>query len=210
MDSNALVAFAAAIFSLLNPVGDAAIFIDMVSGRSRAQQRAIAIKSAIAVAVILIVTLWCGEQVLAFFGVSLAGLQVAGGLIVAGIAMSMLHSRKSGMHAVGEQHEDPSAEAGVAVVPLAMPITSGPGVIAAVVVSTHKYPGVENNLKMSLICLGMAIIVGICFLSAGSIKRVIGTTGMSIVTKFMGMILLAIAVGMLASGLKGLLPGLAG
>lgn len=90
MDFNALVAFATALFSILNPIGDAAMFEDMVSGRSREQQRAIAIKSAVAVAVILLVTLWLGEQVLAFFGVSLAGLEAAGGLIVATIAVSML------------------------------------------------------------------------------------------------------------------------
>ena len=206
----ALATFATAIFTILNPIGDAAIFQGMVSDRPNVERRAIAIKSAVAVAAIMFVTLWFGEQLLAFFGVSLASLETAGGLIVALIAMSMLHSRKSDMHTIGKQHENPIAQAPVAVVPLAMPISAGPGVIATVIANTHKYQGFENNLKMSMVCLGMSIILGICFLSAGLIKRLLGPAGMSIVTKFMGMILLAIACEMFASGVKGLLPGLAG
>ena len=167
MNFEALATFAAALFTILNPIGDAAIFEGMVSGRPREQQRAIAIKSAFAVAVILFATLWFGEHILSFFGVSLAALQVAGGLIVALIAFSMLHSRKSKMHAVGEQHEDPSAQAPVAVVPLAMPISAGPGVIATIIVNTHQYKGFDNNLKMSLVCVGLSIILGMCFLLFG-------------------------------------------
>jgi multiple antibiotic resistance protein len=210
VDVKALAVFAAAIFTILNPIGDAAIFEGMVSGRSSGEKRAIAVKSAVAVAAILFATLWFGEQLLAFFGVSLASLETAGGLIVALIGISMLHSRKSGMHTIGGQHENPIAQAPVAVVPLAMPISAGPGVIATVIANTHKYQGFENNLKMSMVCVGMSIILAVCFLSAGSIKRLLGTAGMSIVTKFMGIILLAIACGMFASGGKGLLPGLAG
>ena len=86
---------------------------------------------------------------------------------------------------------------------------AGPGAIATLIVNTHKYQGFDSNIKMSVVCLGMSTIVGICFLSVGQLTRLLGTAGMSIVTKFMGMILLAIAVGMLASGVKELLPGLA-
>ena len=210
MSPSELVTFAAAIFTILNPIGDAAIFEGLVSGWSNGRQRATAIKCAAAVFTIMLATLWFGEQLLAFFSVSLASLEAAGGLIVAMIAMSMLHSRKSGMHMVGKQHENPNAQAAVAVVPLAMPISAGPGVIVTVIVNTHKYQGFENNLKMSAVCLAMAMILGACFLSAGVIKRIFGASIMSIVTKFMGIILLAIACGMFASGVKGLLPGLGG
>ena len=78
------------------------------------------------------------------------------------------------------------------------------------IVNTHKHQGFDSNLEMSLVCLGVSMIVGACFLSVGPITRLLGAAGISIVTKFMGMILLAIAVGMFAAGAKGLLPGLAG
>lgn len=210
MSFDALATFAAAMFTILNPIGNTALFAGIVSDRSDAERRAIAIRCTIAIAVILIVTLWIGECILAFFGVSIPSLETAGGLIIALIAMSMLHSRQSGMHTAGEPHEDPAAQQSVAVVPLAMPIVAGPGAITTVIVNTHKYQGFDSNLKMSLVCLGVSVIVGICFLSVGPITRLLGAAGMSIVTKFMGIILLAIAVGMFASGAKGLLPGLAG
>jgi multiple antibiotic resistance protein len=91
-----------------------------------------------------------------------------------------------------------------------MPIVAGPGAIATVIVNSHKYPGVQSNFKMSLIAIGISLIIGACFLAVGPITRILGTAGISIVTKFMGLILLAVAMGMLANGLKGLLPGLAG
>lgn len=210
MNFDALATFAAAIFTILNPIGNTALFAGMVSDRPDAERRAIAIKCTIAIAVILLVTLWIGERVLAFFGVSIPSLETAGGLIIASIGMSMLHSRQSDIHATGEQHEAPDAQQSIAVVPLAMPMVAGPGAIATVIVNTHKYQGFDSNLKMSLVCLGACIIVGICFLAVGLITRLLGTAGMNIVTKFMGIILLAIAMGMLASGAKALLPGLAG
>ncbi len=210
MSFDALATFAAAMFTILNPIGNTALFAGMVSGRSSDERRAIAIKCTIAIAVILVATLWIGERVLAFFGVSIPSLEVAGGLIIGLIGMSMLHSRQSGIHATGEQHENPAAQQSIAVVPLAMPMVAGPGAIATVIVNTHKYQGFDSNLEMSLVCLGVSIIVGICFLSVGPIARLLGTAGMSIVTKFMGMILLAIAVGMFASGAKELLPVLGG
>jgi multiple antibiotic resistance protein len=63
---------------------------------------------------------------------------------------------------------------------------------------------------MSAVCVVMAVLIGACFLAAGLIARVLGGKGMDILTKFMGLVLLSIAIGMLASGIKGLLPGLAG
>jgi multiple antibiotic resistance protein len=79
-----------------------------------------------------------------------------------------------------------------------------------VIVSTDQYRGIESNLEMSAVCAVLAILICACFLAAGPIARVLGGNGMDILAKFMGLLLLAIAIGMLASGVKGLLPGLAG
>jgi multiple antibiotic resistance protein len=91
-----------------------------------------------------------------------------------------------------------------------MPMVAGPGAIVTVIVNTHQHRGIESNLEMSAVCVVMAVLIGACFLAAGHIARVLGGHGMDILTKFMGLVLLSIAIGMLASGIKGLLPGLAG
>jgi multiple antibiotic resistance protein len=210
MDSEALIKFATAMFTILNPIGGVAIFAGMVAGRSGADRRSIAIKCAIAVAVILIGSVWAGEQLLGLFGVGIASLQVAGGLMIALISLSMLQSSQSTIHDSKNDDNASASSKDIAVVPLAMPIVAGPGAIVTVIVNTHQYNGMESNLEMSAVCAAMAGVVCACFLVAGLITRVLGAKGLEILTKFMGMVLLAIAADMLATGVKGLLPGLAG
>ncbi len=151
---------------------------------------------------------WLGEEILTLFGVDLASLEAAGGLIIAIVAMSMLYVKRDGIHGSGLQGDDDASDS-IAVVPLAMPLVAGPGAIATVIVNTKTHQGIEANLMMSLVCVGLSVVLLAAFLSAGVITRLLGPAGMNLVTKFMGLILLAIAVGMLASGVKGLLPGLA-
>jgi multiple antibiotic resistance protein len=210
VDETDLITFTTAMFTILNPIGNVAIFASMVADRSMVDRRSIAIKCAIAVAVILIATVWIGEVVLSFFGVEIPSLQVAGGLMIASIALSMLHSRQSAIHDTKKGEDSPAPKQDIAVVPLAMPMIAGPGTMVTVIVSTHQNSGLVANLEMSGVCAALAAAICVGFLAAGPITRVLGTKGMDIVTKLMGVVLLAIAIGMFATGAKGLLPGLAG
>jgi multiple antibiotic resistance protein len=210
MNTDALVTFATAMFAILNPIGNVAIFAGMVADRLAADRRSIAIRCSIAVAVILVVTVWAGEFVLKLFGVVIFSLQVAGGLMIMLISLSMLQSRQSAIHDAKNNEETAASEQDIAIVPLAMPMIAGPGAMVTVIVTTHQHKSVAANLEMSVVCAVLAAILGIGLLAAGPITRILGTKGMDVVTKFMGMILMAIAAGMLAAGVKGLLPGLAG
>jgi len=209
VDKTALVTFATAMFAILNPVGGVAIYAGLVSDRSSEERRSIAIRAAIAIALILVGSVWVGEYVLHLFQISIPSLQAAGGVMIAGIALSMLHSQQSAIHDSKAGDEENSVKQDIAVVPLAMPMIAGPGAIVTVIVTTHQYRGVENNIEMSLVCVALAVFTCICFLASELITRVIGKRGLEILTKFIGMLLLAIAFGMLGAGLKGLLPGLA-
>ena len=135
MSNVGLITFATAMFTILNPIGNTAIFAGMVSGRSVADRRAIAVRCALAVAVILVVTVWLGEEILKLFGVEVASLEVAGGLIIALVAMSMLYVKQDGIHGSGLRGDEDALDS-IAVVPLAMPLVAGPGAIATVIVNT--------------------------------------------------------------------------
>ncbi|HEY9036786.1 MAG TPA: MarC family protein [Pseudomonadales bacterium] len=208
MTSAALITFTTALFAVINPFGSTAIFIGMVTGHSAAERRSIAIRASIAVAVILLTSIWAGEYVLRLFDVGIPGLETAGGIMITLIALSMLQNNAN---PVNDSTDGSSAapKQDIAIVPLAMPVIAGPGSIVTVIVNTHLYHGVESNLKMSLVSIAIAGIVCVCLLSSKAIAKALGTNGMNILTKFMGMVLLAIAMGMLTEGLKGLLPGLA-
>jgi multiple antibiotic resistance protein len=210
MNTDALITFATAMFAILNPIGSVAIFAGMVAERSAADRRSIAIRCSIAIAVILVVPVWAGEFVLKLFGVGIPSLQVAGGLMIMLISLSMLQSSQSAIHDMKNKEETAASEQDIAIVPLAMPMIAGPGAMVTAIVNTHQHKGVAANLEMSVVCAVLAAILGIGLLAAGPITRILGTKGMDVVTKLMGMILMAIAAGMLAAGVKSLLPGLAG
>ncbi len=208
MQLSDLIAFAISVLTILNPLGNATLFEGMVAGRSEAERRSIILRSTLAVCVILVTTVWLGEQLLSAFGISIASLEVAGGLLIAMIALSMVHSSKSQIHSVDEKIPRPEAAEDIAIVPLSIPIIAGPGAIATVMVATQKSQGLTANLTMSLICIGGACFVGLSLLAAAALQRLIGAKGMDVVAKLMGMVLLAIAVGMIATGVGTLFPGL--
>ncbi len=210
MSFDELATFATAMLAILNPVGSIAIFTQMVSSRAAADRRSVAIRCCIAVAVILVATVWAGEFVLGLFGVGIPGLQVAGGVVIALISLSMLQSSQSAIHDTKDDTTAPAAGQDIAIVPLAMPMIAGPGSIVTVIVTTHQSKGLVANLEMSAVCAVLAAVLFVGFSTASPIKRLLGIQGMDVVTKLMGILLLAIAAGMLTSGLKGLLPGLAG
>ena len=210
MNADALITFTTAMLAILNPIGNVAVYAGMVGGRTPGERRAIAVRSSIAIAIILVFTIWAGEFVLKVFGIGIPSLQVSGGLIIALISLSMLHSNQSEIHDTNDSDDAATSERDIAIVPLAMPMVAGPGAMVTVIVATHQHSGVAANLAMSAVCGALAALICAGFLAAGPVTRILGSKGMDVVTKLMGMILLAIAAGMLAAGLKGLLPGLAG
>ena len=105
--------------------------------------------------------------------------------------------------------EDATARDSIGVVPLAIPIVAGPGTMATVLVAAQQNPSILGKGEISIAILAIAALTGILFSFATPIADKLGKSGMGVVTRVMGMILAAIAMGMLAEGLKGILPGLA-
>ncbi len=98
----------------------------------------------------------------------------------------------------------------IAVVPLAIPMVAGPGTMATVLVAAQQHSTMLNKVEISVVILGFAVLCGVLFSFAAPVAKKLGASGMGVITRVMGLILAAIAIGMLAEGLKVLLPGLAG
>ena len=133
----------------------------------------------------------------------------AGGVIVLLIGLQML-SNKSEHKGSAAETEDAKSRPSIAVVPLAIPMVAGPGTMATVLVAAQQHPSVLSKVEISIVIMVLAALYGLMFSFATPISKRLGAAGMGVVTRVMGMILAAIAVGMLADGLKGMLPGLAG
>ena len=205
----ALSSLVAALFSIMNPIGNLGVFAGMTADRSPAEARQIAWTCAAAVTVTLVIVTWSGTLLLALFGITVDALRAAGGVVVLLIGLHMLANNPGHRHSPAEL-ADARPRASIAVVPLAIPIVAGPGTMATVLVAAQQQPTVLDKVEISLVVVALAALCGLVFSFAAPLSRTLGEAGMGVVTRVMGMVLATIAMGMLAEGLKGMLPGLAG
>lgn len=207
MSASELLTFLAALFSMMNPIGGVGIFAGMTADKSAAEAKKIARNCAIAAAVTLLIVIWAGELILQIFGINVTEIRVAGGLIVLLIGLNMLfdkHEHKSVKDEEHEHHQD-----SIAVVPLAIPLVAGPGTMATVLVTAQHHATLFAKLELSVVAIAVCIATGVLFTFAKPIAIKLGNNGMAVASRVMGMILMAIAVGMLGDGLTAMFPALA-
>ena len=197
------------VISVLNPVGAVPVFLGLTSTRSSKERQSIAGITAFAATLTLVLAAVSGDAILAFFGISIASFRVGGGILILLMAISMLHAKTS--HAKHTPDEATEAEGmeSVAVVPLAIPILAGPGSISTVILYAHEAHSLVEMGVLGLVILVSGLIVWTMLTMAVPIGARLGTTGINIATRILGLLLAAIAVEFMAAGLRGLFPSLA-
>ncbi len=198
------------MLAIVNPLGGIPIFLSLCESRRPGEKRQAARRTALAVAIILLLGLWCGDLILAFFGIGIPAFRVGGGLLILLMAIAMMHARRSASRQTAEETDEADSREDIAVVPLAMPLLAGPGAISLVIVEAHQSHGIGGRLALSLAVIVVALAVWIALRLAEPIGNRLGITGLNISTRVMGLLLSAIAIQMIAAGLVKLLPGLAG
>ena len=118
--------------------------------------------------------------------------------------MNMLFDKHEHNSARDDQTDDASAS--IAIVPLAIPILAGPGTMAAVLVTAQHHAGIVAHVEMSAVIIGICVATGVLFSFAKPIANRIGDNGMAVASRIMGLILMAIGVGMLGEGLTTMFP----
>ncbi|HXV24193.1 MAG TPA: MarC family protein [Alphaproteobacteria bacterium] len=206
--SSEFVKFAAALFAILNPFGNTAIFLSVTAERSAAERRTIALMTAAAVLITLLVAAVVGQEILALFGISIGSFRIAGGVIIMLIALSMLHARPSGVHHSASEESDGQQKDNPAIFPLAIPVIAGPGAMATVILYAEHARGIGGALVIGAVIVLMCLILLITLRAAGRLSSFLGPTGMNVLIRLMGMILAAIAIEMIAGGLTQLFPQL--
>lgn len=204
-----IITFVIAMLAITNPIGNLAIFASLTGDKTLQEKRKTALVAGIAILIILILVTWSGDLILDAFGIDIASFETAGGLIIALMGISMLHAKTSPIHHGEQDQVDAESKTNVAVVPIAIPIVAGPGAITTIVVNTHHYSTIDDKLIISAVSVMIALILWIAFYFSAPISRMMGPSGVNIVTRIMGIILASIAFGMMASGFKALFPGLA-
>ena len=197
------------VLAIVNPLGAIPIFLSLSSGSSPTECRQIARSSALGVAIILILSIWAGDGILAFFGIGIPAFRAGGGLLILLMAISMLHARKSHTQQTPAEADEADSKVNIAVVPLAIPLMAGPGAISMVIVDAHQAADLNGRLILSAGILVVSFLVWLALRLAAPIGMRLGTTGLNIATRIMGLLLAAIGMQMLTSGMAKLLPGLA-
>lgn len=196
------------LLALINPVGAIPFFLSLTQQQSSIEKRNTIRVASISVFCVIAVTALLGQQIIEFFGISVASFEVGGGIIMLLMALNMLNAQVGNARSTPEERMEAEEKNNVAVVPLAIPLLTGPGSISTVIVysanSHHWYD------RLGLIVIG-AVIAALCFGAlnlAEPIARWVGRTGINIGTRLMGLMLAALAVEFIVDGLKALLPTL--
>ena len=201
-----------ALLAIVNPIGVLPFYIHFTQGFSRGQrQRTIRVASLSAFIVIAVSAL-AGLRIIEFFGISLASFQVGGGMLLLISSLQMLNAQPAESRSSDLVEGSDKADAGdsIAIVPLTIPLLTGPATISTVVIYAEK----TRHWWEIAVLVGYGVVIGlavwISFALAGRIARVLGKTGINVMTRLMGLVLAALAVEVMSEGLMKLFPVLAG
>ncbi|MDZ7772697.1 MAG: MarC family NAAT transporter [Balneolaceae bacterium] len=189
------------IISVANPLAAMPVFLSLTEENNPQERATIAKKASFYMFAVLTVFLLGGTYIMNFFGISLSGIRVAGGLIILRAAWDMLGPDKRAKLSAEDQ-EAAKNKADVSFSPLAMPMLSGPGSIAVVIGLASQAAGVMDLAVVTAAIVLVALIAYLFLRIAPFSARYIGPSGMSAVTRMMGFLAMAIAVQFILSGIS--------
>ena len=200
------------LFVLTHPLGNFAIFLGLTTGQTPDEQKRTAMRTSVAALVISLVSMFLGSAVLAFFGLTIPALQVAGGLIFVDLGMKMLGGEESESDSTEEEApKKPASDP--AVVPLAMPMIIGPGAIVALIsfANNNLGPGFTAGHIGAIVGTVAAIIVVWLVLRASPwLAQKLSPATINLITQLTGIVVLGIGVLMGSAGLIEIFPGWGG
>jgi multiple antibiotic resistance protein len=196
------------MIAIVNPIGAMPIFLELISGMRDTQRLRIINVVAVTVGFILLVSLYFGEYILEFFGISVHSFRVGSGILILLMAISMLHAKISPISQTREEAVESRDKDSVAIVPLSIPLLAGPGAISTVIIDAHRGSGVAHYAVISMEIALLSLILWSVLRLSPFLSKHISATGINIFTRIMGLILAAIAIEFIANGIKGLFPSL--
>jgi len=196
----------AALFSVINPLGAIPIFVGLTMDDTLAERSRISFWTAVNVFIILIISFFIGQYVLAFFGISIDALRIAGGFIIVNSGFSLLSGKFKKTRGVNKSVEnDAQKRNDIALTPLAIPMLAGPGSISLLIAMYQDYKHIDQQI---IACTAMAVLAVVIFLmlrSAHYLSRILGASGIVAISRIIGFIVIAIGVQYISSSVVNIL-----
>jgi MarC family membrane protein len=194
------------LFVTLDAVGNVPIFLSITPHSSEAERAAMAKRAALVVFAVLVLFAAFGNFIFKFFGVTIEAFRIVAGLLLLKIAFDMMEARPARVRHTPEEDAEGAQREDIAIIPLAIPLLSGPGSISSVIALTGqvvKFPQALPSSALLLLAIALNVLIAFIVLrSATAVSRLLKETGMRIFTRVMGLILAAIAVQFVLTGIK--------
>lgn len=201
MNIESLITTFVTLFVIIDPIGLAPLFVSLTRGMEEKQRRTVALRAVAIGFFLLAVFGLVGEKLLLVIGIGIPAFRISGGLLLFLISVDMLFEKRT------ERREKRSEEAlpDPSVFPLAMPLVAGPGALATMILLNAQNSG--NVMGQIGVLLTMAVVLAVTwmfFRLGGTIEKLLGHTGVVVVTRLLGMVLAAMAVQFVLNGLSDL------
>jgi multiple antibiotic resistance protein len=204
---NEYLRFVVTLAAVVDPFLAVPMFVAFTASHGEAERRRLAQAVAITVFAVLSVSAFIGETLLELIGASLPAFRVGGGLVLLLMALAMLNAQAGGVRQSRAEAKELEEGELQGVVPLAIPLLAGPGAISTSIIAAEG--GSLAHQGMIVLCIGVVCLVAWLVLRAAHrVAARMGTTGLNVATRILGLLLAAMAVQTMAVGLKQLLPGL--
>jgi multiple antibiotic resistance protein len=202
--------FAIALFAILTPFAAIPIYLGLTEGRSEAFRARTADTAALTVFCVLLVAAFAGEVVLKLLGTSLDSFRVGGGIVLLLMALSSLSAQVSRVQQTPGEADEAEQRDELGVVPLGLPLLAGPGSISTVIIQMQRGDGLAHHALVAATIGFVCLLLWASLRLAGPIGARLGRTGLNIMNRLFGLLLAAVAVEIIATGLRNLFPVLTG
>jgi multiple antibiotic resistance protein len=191
---------------IINPLMVTSVFITLTGSYPPQARRQVARKTSVIAFAVLLAFGVGGSLLFKFFSITIGAFQIAGGIILFSVAMGMLHAQAPRMMHTPEELEEAMSREDIAVVPLAIPMVSGPGAITTVMVLASEARNAPNRIVLFTALVVAIVTVWLMLRNATRIGRFLGPSGLNITTRLMGLILATVAVQFVVHGVESALP----
>jgi multiple antibiotic resistance protein len=190
------------ILSIVDPLAAVPIYLALVAKESPASRRLTAYRAVFTMTVMLLLFAAAGPRIFAFFGITVGAFRIAGGILLFTMALDMMRAKHPAARTTPDEHTEAEAKEDVGIIPIGIPLLSGPGAIATVMVWSSRAHGPGESAAVYASILIVAAIALLTLLSAGPLLARLGKTGIGIATRIMGLILAATAAQFVVDGVR--------
>jgi multiple antibiotic resistance protein len=198
------------LFSIVDPFAALPIFLALAGDQPRAAQHGTALRASLTCCIVLTTFGVFGTYIFTFFSITIPAFKIAGGILLFGVGLEMMRAKHSHTRTTHEEEAEAETRDDVGLIPLGLPLLAGPGAIATVMVLIGKARSVPQRMSVYTAILAVSLITFLVLRSAALVARALGTTGINLIGRIMGLILAASSMQFVIDGIQEAFPKLLG